>query len=72
LSKENQQKGLDFLGSFVRIEPFQRVADSTDQDKRKRAAKRRQREEKLRLERAVAIANPAMVKTPLSRRVQSW
>jgi hypothetical protein len=31
---------------------------------RKRAAKRRQREEKLRLERAVAIANPAIARTP--------
>jgi excisionase family DNA binding protein len=41
------------------------VAVPTDQNKaRKRAAKRRQREEELRLERAVAIADPAMAKTP--------
>jgi hypothetical protein len=38
---------------------------STDQNKaRKRAVKRRQREENLRLERAIAIANAATAKTP--------
>jgi excisionase family DNA binding protein len=35
----------------------------TDQNKA-RATKRRRREEKLRLERAYAIANPAIVRTP--------
>jgi excisionase family DNA binding protein len=37
---------------------------ATDQSKKKRAAKRRQREEKLRLERALALANPGAAKTP--------
>jgi len=40
------------------------VARPTDQDKQKRAAKRRQREEKLRLERALAIANPGAANPP--------
>ena len=35
-----------------------------DPQARKRAARRRQREEALRLERAVALANPALVRTP--------
>jgi hypothetical protein len=39
---------------------FARVAAATDQNRqRKRAARRRQREEKLRLDRAIALANPA-------------
>jgi hypothetical protein len=41
------------------------VAARTDPNrKRKRASSRRQREENLRLERAVAIANPGAAKTP--------
>ena len=38
--------------------------DQNKARKRQRAARRRQREENLRLERAVAIANSAMAKTP--------
>ena len=39
------------------------TTDRNKARKRQRAARRRQREENLRLERAVAIANPAMAKT---------
>jgi excisionase family DNA binding protein len=40
------------------------VSISTENKARTRAAKRRQREERLRLERAVAIANPTLARMP--------